>query len=97
MRILYQHRTLADGAEGVHIAAMVDAFRALGHDVRLPGIAAGGTGSPGSSAAARIKRALPAPLMELAALGMNGPEYVAMRREIAGFRPETETPREAPK
>jgi glycosyltransferase involved in cell wall biosynthesis len=85
VRILYQHRTLADGAEGVHIAAMVDAFRALGHEVRVTGVAAGGTGS---SAAARIKRALPAPLMELAALGVNVPEYVATRGEIARFQPD---------
>src|SRR6185436_14610193 len=55
VRILYQHRTLADGAEGVHIAAMVDAFRALGHEVRVAGLAAGGTGSSGQSLAARVK------------------------------------------
>ncbi len=35
MRILYHHRTLGDGAEGVHIAAMVDALRAIGHEVRV--------------------------------------------------------------
>ena len=40
MRILYHHRTLADGAEGIHIAEMVDAFRALGHEVRVMGLGA---------------------------------------------------------
>lgn len=35
MRILYHHRTLADGAEGVHIREMVDAFERLGHEVRV--------------------------------------------------------------
>ncbi len=35
MRILYHHRTLGDGAEGIHISAMVEAFRALGHHVKV--------------------------------------------------------------
>ena len=33
MKILYHHRTLADGAEGIHIEEMVRAFRELGHEV----------------------------------------------------------------
>ena len=88
MRILYQHRTLADGAEGVHIAAMVDAFRALGHEVRVVGVAAGGAGSPASSVAARVKRSMPTALLELATLAVNAPEYAATVREIARFRPD---------
>ncbi|QDT06273.1 Alpha-D-kanosaminyltransferase [Rubripirellula lacrimiformis] len=35
MRILYHHRTLGDGAEGIHIREMVAAFRELGHEVRV--------------------------------------------------------------
>jgi len=35
MRILYHHRTLGDGAEGIHIAEMVNAFRKLGHEVQV--------------------------------------------------------------
>ena len=88
MRILYQHRTLADGAEGVHIAAMVDAFRALGHEVRVVGVAAGGAAAPGTSTAARVKQLLPAPLLELATLAVNAPEYAATAREIARFKPD---------
>ena len=88
MRILYQHRTFADGAEGVHIAAMVDAFRALGHEVRVMGVAAGGATSPTSTAAARLKQAMPAPLMELATFAVNAPEYVATLAEIRRFRPD---------
>ena len=88
VRILYQHRTFADGAEGVHIAAMVDAFRALGHEVRVMGVAAGGATSPTSTAAARLKQAMPAPLMELATFAVNAPEYVATLAEIRRFRPD---------
>ncbi|MGB7329164.1 MAG: glycosyltransferase family 4 protein [Rubripirellula sp.] len=39
MRILYHHRTLGDGAEGVHVAAMIAAFRQLGHQVRVVALA----------------------------------------------------------
>lgn len=37
MRILYHHRTLGDGAEGIHISEMVKAFRYLGHEVLVAG------------------------------------------------------------
>jgi glycosyltransferase involved in cell wall biosynthesis len=37
MRILYHHRTLGDGAEGIHISEMVKAFRKLGHEVVVAG------------------------------------------------------------
>src|SRR5438034_7077207 len=35
MKILYHHRTLGDGAEGIHVSSMVEAFRGLGHEVRV--------------------------------------------------------------
>ncbi|WP_027715187.1 glycosyltransferase family 4 protein [Desulfuromonas sp. TF] len=37
MKILYHHRTLGDGAEGIHIRDMVAAFRALEHEVMVVG------------------------------------------------------------
>ncbi len=41
MKILYHHRTMGRGAEGVHIASMVTAFKNLGHTVMVvspPGV-----------------------------------------------------------
>ena len=35
MKILYHHRTLGDGAEGIHVSAIVQAFRGLGHEVQV--------------------------------------------------------------
>jgi len=35
MRIVYHHRTRATDAQGVHIVEMVNAFRSLGHQVRI--------------------------------------------------------------
>jgi glycosyltransferase involved in cell wall biosynthesis len=35
MKILYHHRTMGDGAEGIHITEIVNAFRELGHEVKV--------------------------------------------------------------
>lgn len=35
MNILFHHRTQAQGAEGVHINGMVNAFKTLGHNLRI--------------------------------------------------------------
>jgi len=38
MKILYHHRTLGDGAEGIHVSAMVQAFGDLGHEARIASV-----------------------------------------------------------
>jgi glycosyltransferase involved in cell wall biosynthesis len=85
MRILYHHRTLADGAEGIHITAMVEAFRALGHEVRIAGAATADGG--GASSAAAVKAWLPGVAFEAASVAYNGPEYLAVARAIRAWRP----------
>lgn len=35
MKLIYTHRTQGQGAEGAHVAGMIEAFRAMGHDVRV--------------------------------------------------------------
>ena len=87
MRILYHHRTLADGAEGIHIAEMIAAFRALGHDVQVSGVAAAPAPVEGRTAGgvlARVRRRLPQAAFECAALGLNVAEYAATRRRLRG-------------
>jgi glycosyltransferase involved in cell wall biosynthesis len=86
VRILYHHRTLADGAEGIHIAAMIDAFKQLGHDVRLMAPASNGPVKP--SALAGIRRALPRWAFECASAAVNLPEYIEARRLIQSFDPD---------
>lgn len=88
MRILYHHRTLADGAEGIHIAEMVSAFRELGHDVRVVGLAAAAAPSQGRGIAARMRRALPEPVHELAGAACNALEYRQVGRAIDEYRPD---------
>jgi glycosyltransferase involved in cell wall biosynthesis len=82
VRILYHHRTLADGAEGVHIAAMVDAFRALGHDVVVRGLAASPRRPERRTGVHLLRSALPAAGFELASAVLNVPEYSSTRRAI---------------
>jgi glycosyltransferase involved in cell wall biosynthesis len=79
VRILYHHRTLADGAEGIHIAAMVAAFRRLGHEVQVTGLAGEGHGGRLMD---RARSALPRAVFELASLGVNIPEYLRVCRHL---------------
>jgi len=88
MRILYHHRTLADGAEGIHIAEMVRAFRGLGHEVHVCGLAeSNGTMAP-HGIAHRLKSRLPSSAFELASVGSNVVEYLDIRRSIRRIRPD---------
>ena len=88
MRILYHHRTLADGAEGVHIAAMVEAFRSLGHEVVI-------AHAPGEAISHRRRRvveavrsAVPRGAFELASIAYNAIDYVRLRREVQRVKPD---------
>lgn len=87
MRILYHHRTLADGAEGIHIQAMADAFRSLGHDVEVRGLAASPDDSRPASTVRAVRALLPNAAFELASASLNVPEYVALRRRLRAARP----------
>jgi glycosyltransferase involved in cell wall biosynthesis len=81
VRILYHHRTLADGAEGIHIASMVSALRALGHEVTVESLAQpSSSGAPGLLAA--VRQRLPQALFEVATLSANIVEFEAMRRKL---------------
>jgi glycosyltransferase involved in cell wall biosynthesis len=90
MRLVYHQRTMGDGAEGIHIKEMVQAFREIGHDVRvvsLVGETAAGTNSRGRSWAA-IQRAIPAAAYEVAELAYNIVSTRSVARAIAEFRPD---------
>jgi glycosyltransferase involved in cell wall biosynthesis len=89
MRILYHHRTLADGAEGIHIQEMVDAFRELGHTVEMQALAKpAARGSGHSGLLSKIRAGLPPLLYEAAALGYNAAEYRRTRALLKQVRPD---------
>lgn len=87
MRILYHHRTLADGAEGIHIAEMVRAFESLGHEVQVLGLAAASKGEARRDWIARVRAAVPALVFEAASMASNAVEYFEVRRALRSFRP----------
>jgi glycosyltransferase involved in cell wall biosynthesis len=88
VRILYHHRTLGDGAEGIHINEMVRAFRDLGHDVRVSGVNAPAGDRPPPGVLGRIRAVLPEAAVELSALAYNLPEWIQLGANAAGFTPD---------
>lgn len=89
MKILYHHRTLGDGAEGIHIREMVSAFRDRGHVVRVIGPA--GETPPGTSgSSSRLgewKRLTPRIVFELAELMYSFYCFVLTSVHILRMRP----------
>lgn len=90
MRILYHHRTLGDGAEGIHVAEMVKAFRALGHEVRVAALIGEATNVPTRATRrwARIARLLPGFAYELGEIAYNLRGYAGLAKAVRTFRPE---------
>ena len=90
MRIIYHHRTLADGAEGIHIAEMVNAFRQLGHEVLLigPGVEKKGAAEKGNKKFKWVKRFFKGPFYELVELAYNVVGYSSLIKAIKEFKPD---------
>ncbi len=95
MRILYHHRTLGDGAEGIHINQVVNAFRCLGHDVRVVALVGEQPHSGNDTALPRAQRQwstvgslLPGVLYELAEIGYNLIGRRKIQRAIRDFKPD---------
>jgi glycosyltransferase involved in cell wall biosynthesis len=90
MKILYHHRTLGDGAEGIHVREMVKAFRDGGHEVKVIGPV--GERTPDASSKFRIldaiKRALPAFFYELMEMSYSLYSFLKTSWEIWWFRPD---------
>ncbi len=89
MKILYHHRTLGDGAEGIHVREMIRAFRALGHTVRVIGPVgeAEPQGSGRSQSLGAFKRRLPRVVFELLEIGYSLYSFLIASFAIMSFRP----------
>lgn len=95
MRILYHHRTLGDGAEGIHINEMIRAFRNLGCEVRVVALVGDQTNQKTAIDSAKpqkrwsmLGRLMPGIAYELAELGYNVVGRRAMDRAIGEFQPD---------
>ena len=89
MHILYHHRTLGDGAEGIHISEMIRAFRNLGHNVAVASFIGEKTNTQSRKHGrmAQIARVLPQMLYELAELWYSVPGFFILRRKIKEQHP----------
>jgi glycosyltransferase involved in cell wall biosynthesis len=91
MRILYHHRTQGEEPESIHIAAIVDALVALGHEVRVIGPASlqhGANELSRPSLLARIKKAMPGLVFELMQLAYNLIVHRRLAKAIREFNPD---------
>ena len=90
MKILYHHRTLGDGAEGIHIASMVQAFRHLGHEVRVVSMIGADTNvsTPRTEWMSRIVRRIPRVVYEAMELLYSVAGYIRLVSEIRRWQPD---------
>ncbi len=97
MRILYHHRTRADDAQGIHIAALCGALRELGHQVDIVALVRqtrvrAGPGpdavEPGREGASLFGLPVPAWFYELLALAYNVPGFFMLTASVLRRRPE---------
>lgn len=79
MNIVYTHRTQGRGAEGAHVAGMVEAFRAMGHEVTvdcLPGCDPTSAEAPGAGQGDSQGAARPGPSGILSRLADMAPQWL---------------------
>ncbi len=90
MKILYHHRTLGDGAEGIHVAEIVNAFRSLGHEVKVVSLIGEKTNvrSASQSRWSFIKKLMPGFLFELGEMAYNIQGYLKLSRAVKQFKPD---------
>jgi len=90
VRILYHHRTLGDGAEGIHIREMVKAFRDLGHQVRVVSLIGEHTNVESEHARKwmKIKQMIPHITYELAEIAYNIVGTLRLLKAIREFKPD---------
>jgi glycosyltransferase involved in cell wall biosynthesis len=93
MKVLYHHRTRGADAQGVHIRALTDALRALGHQVHMVALArqqqdgAPRRSSTGGGGPSLLGRAIPHWLYELMALAYNIPAFFVLTAAVLRHRP----------
>ncbi len=85
MKILFHHRTLGDGAEGIHINEMIKAFTKLGHEVVLTGPAAK---VKSVNKFQKLKKVVKGPFYELMETAYNFVGFYNLDRAIKNFQPD---------
>lgn len=93
MRILYHHRTLGDGAEGIHIREIISALRKLGHEVKMVSLVGENEMINPKKREAKsrwkwVKNSVPSFLFEIAEMMYNFKGYRLILKEAKNFKPD---------
>ena len=90
LKILYHHRTQGEEPESIHILAIVNALREMGHDVKIVGPSGKDMRGVGANARllAGVKARLPRVLFEIAQLLYNAVAYRQLVKVIRAYRPD---------
>ena len=97
MRIIYHHRTQLEDAQGIHVRAMVDALRDLGHEVDVISLIGASSGRAAERPSFRIDTGrLPRAVYEALGLVYNLYGYRRLARAIRARRPDLIYERYAP-
>ena len=91
MKILFHHRIASRDGQAVHMDEMIDALRALGHEVTLVGPARGGQESEfGADAGliATLKRLLPRAVYEILEAIYSVPAFFRLYQSYRAHRPD---------
>ncbi|MHC4269578.1 MAG: glycosyltransferase family 4 protein [Planctomycetota bacterium] len=90
MNILYHHRTLGDGAEGIHIKEMICAFEELGHKVKVVSPIGERTNirTRKTTALSKIKSLIPGVFYEIMELLYNIYGFYALIKVAKSFKPD---------
>ena len=89
MRVLYSHRVQSRDGQGVHIEALVTAFRKAGHEVLVVGPSLYERADFGGESRLLpvIRRSLPKGVIEVAELLYNIPAIIRLQRAYQNFTP----------
>ena len=89
MKILFHHRIASRDGQAVHLEELIDALRALGHEVVLVGPDLQATRFGGGLGLVQwIKDTLPASLYELIEIAYNLPAFIRLVRAVRANRPD---------
>lgn len=93
MRILYHHRTLGDGAEGIHIQSIVNGLKQLGHEVKVISLVGENTQFRKAQDAKEskwdwVRSKIPGPIYELAEIVYNIKGKRMLQKAIDDFKPD---------
>jgi glycosyltransferase involved in cell wall biosynthesis len=89
LKILFHHRIASRDGQAVHLEELIDALRALGHEVVLVGPDLRATRFGGGLGLVQwIKDTLPAGLYELIEIAYNVPAFIRLVRAVRDNRPD---------